>query len=96
MSTVSNDQILEAVNKLATQVSEINTRLFGRADGADGEGRLIIVERRINNHATRIADLETTKISLSGKVSGAMAVCVFIGAIAKYAIDFVVKIYRGH
>ncbi len=41
------------------RVDTLNTRLFGNPEGDAGdEGRLVVLERRMNNHSGRISRLE--------------------------------------
>ncbi len=52
-------QILTEVRALNRRMDTLNTRLFGNPEGDAGdEGRLVVLERRMNNHAGRISKLE--------------------------------------
>ncbi len=52
-------QILAELQKLNRRMDTLNTRLFGNPEGDAGdEGRLVVLERRMNNHAGRISKLE--------------------------------------
>ncbi len=52
-------QILAELQKLNRRMDTLNTRLFGNPEGEAGdEGRLVALERRMNNHAGRISKLE--------------------------------------
>ncbi len=49
-------QILMEVRALNRRMDTCNTRLFGNPEGdARDEGRLVIAERRLNNHSRRIS-----------------------------------------
>ncbi len=55
-------QILAEVQRLNRRMDVLNTRLFGNPEGEAGdEGRLVIAERRINDHARRLASIERHK-----------------------------------
>lgn len=52
-------QILTEVRALNRRMDTLNTRLFGNPEGDAGdEGRLVVLERRMNNHSGRISKLE--------------------------------------
>jgi hypothetical protein len=60
-------QILTEVRGLNRRMDTLNTRLFGNPDGDAGdEGRLVVAERRLNNHSERIGKLEQFRWYLLG------------------------------
>ncbi len=59
MNAEGIQQILADLQKLNCRMDTLNTRLFGSPEGDAGdEGRLVIAERRLNNHSERISRLE--------------------------------------
>ncbi len=58
-----NQTVNQGIQQIATEVRALNrrmdtrnTRLFGNPEGdARDEGRLVIAERRLNNHSRRIS-----------------------------------------
>jgi hypothetical protein len=60
-------QILAELQKLNRRMDTLNTRLFGNPEGDAGdEGRLVVLERRTNNHSERISKLEQFRWYLLG------------------------------
>jgi len=60
-------QILAELQKLNRRMDTLNTRLFGNPEGDTGdEGRLVVAERRLNNHSERISKLEQFRWYLLG------------------------------
>jgi hypothetical protein len=60
-------QILTEVRALNRRMDTLNTRLFGNPEGDAGdEGRLVVLERRMNNHSGRISKLEQFRWYLLG------------------------------
>jgi hypothetical protein len=58
MTANTEQQILSELRGLKEMILETNTKLFGSRDGEEGEGRLPIAERRLNDHSHRIGALE--------------------------------------
>jgi hypothetical protein len=59
MTNSFEHQILQELQKLNRRMDTLNTRLFGNPEGEAGdEGRLVILERRINVHAERLCKLD--------------------------------------
>jgi hypothetical protein len=62
-----DQQILAELQKLNRRMDTLNTRLFGNPKGDAGdEGRLVVLERRTNNHSGRISKLEQFRWYLLG------------------------------
>jgi hypothetical protein len=53
-----DDAILEALGEIKTAQAVMNTRLFGNPDGEGTEGRLPVLETRMNSHAKDIRSLQ--------------------------------------
>jgi hypothetical protein len=53
------EKVLTEFAKLNGRVDVLNTRLLGNPDGEPGDdGRLVIAERRVNNHSERLQEIE--------------------------------------
>lgn len=75
-NTEREDRILRAIADLKRDVTNVsngqaalNIRLFGTSDGeGSNEGRLVVVERRVNDHADRISELESDSKEVKGGI----------------------------
>jgi hypothetical protein len=71
-------QILSEVRALHRRMDTLNTRLFGNPEGDAGdEGRLVVLERRMNNHSGRISKLEQFRWYLLGGLIVADALLLY-------------------
>jgi hypothetical protein len=71
-------QILTEVRALHRRMDTLNTRLFGNPEGDAGdEGRLVVLERRMNNHSGRISKLEGFRWWLLGGLVVADAIILY-------------------
>jgi hypothetical protein len=60
-------EILTEIRALNRRMDTLNTRLFGNPEGEAGdEGRLVVLERRMNNHSDRLTRLEQFRWYLLG------------------------------
>jgi hypothetical protein len=79
-----DQQILAELQKLNRRMDTLNTRLFGNPEGDAGdEGRLVVLERRMNNHAGRISKLEGFRWWLVGGLVVADALFLYALAVWK-------------
>jgi len=81
VSTEGIQQILAELQKLNRRMDTLNTRLFGNPEGDAGdEGRLVVLERRTNNHSDRLGTLEAFRWWLLGGL--VVADALFLYALA--------------
>lgn len=78
MNAEGIQQILAELQKLNRRMDTLNTRLFGNPEGDAGdEGRLVVLERRMNNHSGRISKLEGFRWWLLGGLVVADAIILY-------------------